>query len=142
VRDGLVTSRRRWLAVQVDTELLIDAHAVNSRIRFAKSRAFTDINVQNLSLDELPNDWSEQDGQLAQEGGSLIRDRIGSLSVPSINSPAKVHGPFEILPYSSAKSIIFIGMSPLRDCFPKSHLSYQGDADGTPLHPNRGLAIM
>jgi hypothetical protein len=43
---------------------------------------------------------------------------------------------------TSSGNSSFIGVSPMSDGFPTFHLSYRWYADGAPLHPNRGLAIM
>jgi hypothetical protein len=54
--------RVRELAVQFDPEFVVDAHAVDRCARSSKCRVFTNVNAQDLGLDELLNDWADGAG--------------------------------------------------------------------------------
>jgi hypothetical protein len=86
-----------WLAVQIDPEFIIDAHTVDRCTRSAECRDFANVNGQDLGLDELLNNWSKQDGQLAKEGGTLVSNCIEPVRIIASIRLAKEDGSLKAL---------------------------------------------
>jgi hypothetical protein len=60
-------------AVQIDPELVINSDTLDRCARSCECRVFTNLNTQDLGLDELLNDWAEQNSQLVSKGGTACK---------------------------------------------------------------------